>query len=147
MMEEFILVPLSLWQSKLDGTKSQMPQQLQKRENIPPTLSTTKEKEDIAIQDRNIKSDLVGDNKKKHEILKKIRDNSNVEISTDETIILDTQDTGIYVAGFINDLFRAKTVIPDIYLTILDRLGLDRSLVTNEHALTTSRGSWITLRK
>lgn len=105
----------------------------------------------ISEQDELLRSQFAGryinDTGKAEQILNKIRSSPNTDISTTQTIILDNQDTGIPVETFIIDLQRKKSGIPDIYLTILDRLELQRSLVNNKDALSENRGGWLAFTK
>jgi hypothetical protein len=144
--EEFVLIPLSLWNQKnsLDKTPQKNIPINRKRETSK-DISVPVE-EQLEQQYRRIKDLFVGNSsqiKKSKEILRKIHENPRLAISVDDKILVDNNPTGVPVERFINDLHRPKTPISDIYLSILGFLNLPKSLVDNEHALSENRGDWI----
>ena len=148
-VEEFVLVPLSLWNTKWDKSTLDI-EHVPKLEMSHGTVSSAAEEIDYnykAEQDKQIKSKFTGSDGQKNNkkrILDMIRSNSNIEVSTNLTIILDGQDTNMFATTFINDLCKKKSPIPEIYFSILQRLKLPNSLVENEDALSTDRGGWLT---
>ena len=167
MEEEFILIPLSLWESTLNKhPQPKFPEklslQMSNKQNTPnqQTMNTLKGTHQSTPnqqtmntlkghQDDYIKSSFNGnttEKKYKVEILQLIRSSSTVDISMNGTLVLDNVDTNISVETFISDLRKSKTTIPDVYLTVLSRLKLPARLVINEYALAKDRGDWITFR-
>jgi hypothetical protein len=107
---------------------------------------TSIESQQIQQQYSRIKDLFVGNTtqlKIKKEILRKIHEHPRLTISDDDKILVDNSNTGISVERFVNDLHRPKTIISDIYLTILGLLNLPNNLVGNEHALSKNSGDWI----
>ena len=132
-MEQFILVPASVY-NKSVTTQSATKQELPKfKAEQPPTYQ-------IDSLKRDINKKLFG---KADTLIDKILCCSRIKLSNSQTIILDAVDTGVLISDFILHLRRKNVDVPDIYFTLLDAAGISPSLVFNHKAKAKDRGSWV----
>ena len=128
-MEQFVLVPASVY-SKSVTAQSVIKQELPKYKcEQPPTYQ---------IDSLNLNKKLFG---KADPLKDKILSRSRIKLSNSQTIILDGFDTGVLISDFSLHLRRKKSDVPDIYFTLLDAAGISPSLVFNQNAKATDRGS------
>lgn len=80
---------------------------------------------------------------KKQEVLEILLKNPRISLSLDDTLILDYIDTKIKVVKFLDNIFKSKAIISNLYLTLLDVLKLPPHLVYNYHAKQENRGDWL----
>ena len=59
----------------------------------------------------------------------KILSCSRIELSTSQTIFLDSVDTGELILDFTQHFRRKNADVPDIYFTLLDAVGTSLSLI------------------
>lgn len=148
-MEKFVLVPLSLWNSKqnivaLDKTVPTM----NYKEKLPTNLQNpTSTNASVDIHDQILKTMTGHLYSSKSQIIKLLLANPRITLSTNYEIILDGTNTEIEVRKFINDLMIKGGNFPDLYAAILDILKIPSHLIKNKNALQTHRGDWIPWRK
>ena len=132
-MEQFVLVPLSVYNSSNSptiGTKQELPKH--KAEQTPTYHKDTLKKE-INEQLSTSASSLVN----------KILESPRIKLSNSNTFILDGIETGALLKDFAQRLKRKNVPIPDIYFTLLDAASITPNLVVNSHAKGKERGAWI----
>ena len=120
-MEQFVLVPASLY-NKSVTTHSVAKQEIPKyKAEQPPTYQT-----DSVMRDNNKK--LFG---KADTLIDKILSCPGIKFSNSQTIILDGVDTEVLIPDFTLRLRRKNAVVPDSYFTLLEAAGISPSLVFN----------------
>ena len=132
-MEQFVLVPLSVYNSSNSPTlvtKQELPKY--KPEQIPTYHKDTLEKE-INQQLSTRASPLVN----------KILEAHCIKLSNSNTLILDGIDTGVLLKVFAQRLKSKNVPIPDIYCTLNDAASITPNIVVNSHAKGKERGAWI----
>ena len=132
-MEQFVLVPLSVYNSSNSptiGIKQELPKY--KPEQTPTYHKDTLKKE-INQQLSTSASSLVN----------KILESPRIKLSNSNTLILDGIETGVLLKDFARSLKRKNVPIPDIYFTLLDAANITPNLVVNSHAKGKERGAWI----
>ena len=132
-MEQFVLVPASVY-NKSVTTQSVTKQDFSKyKAEHPPTYQIDSLKRDI--------------NKKLFDkadtLIDKIKPCSRIKLSNSQTIILDGVDTGVLFSDFTQHLRRKNADVTEIYFTLLDAAGLSPFLVFNQNAKAKDRGSWV----
>ncbi len=144
-VEEFVLVPASLWEKSLDKT----PQKIIIKPKIPEISRVTiQEKPQEYSQEPQINrivKDLKGtwaEIDVSKEILDKILDHPRLDLSESDTIIIDQNNSGVYAAEFLNALQMVRGNLPKIYISILSLLKLSSSLVKNKDAKSENTGDW-----
>ena len=123
-MEQFVLVPLSVYNSRNNPTivtKQELPKY--KSEQTPTYHKDTLRKE-INQQFSTSASPL----------LNKILDSSCIKLSNFNTLILDGIETGVLLKEFAQRLSRKNVPILDNYFTLLDAASITPDLVINRHA-------------
>ena len=132
-MEQFILVPASVYNKSLT-TQSVTKQELPKyKADQPPTYQ-------IDSLKRDINKNLFG---RADSLIDNILSCSSTKLSNWQTISLDGVDTGVLIADFTLHLRRKNVDVPDIYFTLLDAAGISPSLVFYQNAKAKDRGSWV----
>ncbi len=129
-MEQFVLVPLSVYNSSNSSTivtKQELPKY--KPEQTPTYHKDTLKKE-INQQLSTSASPLVN----------KILESPRIKLSNSNTLILDGIGTGVLLNDFTHRLKRKNVPIPDNYLTLLDAISIIPDLVVNSHAKGKERG-------
>ena len=132
-MEQFVLVPLSVYNSSKSPTivtKQKLPKN--KPEETPTYHKDTLKKE-INQQLSTSASPLVN----------KILETPRIKPSNSNTLILEGIETGVLLKDFAQRLKRKNLPIPDIYFTSLDAASITPNLVVNSHAKGKARGAWI----
>ena len=124
-MEQPVLVPASLYNNSVT-TQSVTKQELPKY------------KAELLNRDTNKK--LFG---KADTLIDKIFSCSRIKLSNWQTIVLDCVDTGVLTSNFTLHLRRENVDSPDVYFILLDAAGISPSLVFNQNAKATDRGSWV----
>ncbi len=116
--------------------------EIQKRPTVQETKKIEPVKRDIITR---FEEDLKGtqtDIKKSKKILDKINENPRVDISIDETILLDDTDTKIPIVDFLNKLQRKSGAVPEIYNTILTILNVPNDLFKSTNAKSKNTEGW-----
>ena len=129
-MEQFVLVPASVYNKNLSVTKQELPKY---KAEQPPTYQIDSLKKEV-----NKKLFCKADS-----LVDKILSCPRIKLSNSQTIILDGVDTGVLISDFTLHLRRKNADVPDIYFTLLDAAGISPSLVFNRNAKAKDRGSWI----
>ena len=109
-MEKFFLVPFSVY-NKSVTTQSVTKQELPKYKTEQPFTYQ------IDFLKRDINKKLFG---KADTLIDKILSYSRIKVSTLQTKILDSVDTGVLVSEFTVHFRRKNVDVPDIYFTLLD---------------------------
>ena len=129
-MEQFVLVPASVYNKSVSVTKQELPNF---KAEQPPTYQIDSLKKEV-----NKKLFCKADS-----LVDKILSCPRIKLSNSQTIILDGVDTGVLISDFTLHLRRKNADVPDIYFTLLDAAGISPSLVFNQNAKAKDRGSWI----
>ena len=130
-MEQFVLDPASVHKMKVT-TQSVTKQELSKyRAEQPPTYQ-------IDSLKRYINKKLFG---KADTLIDELLSCSRIKLSTSQTKVLDGVDTGVLISDFTQHLRRKNANVPDIYLILLESVGISHSLVFNQNAKAKERGS------
>ena len=132
-MEQFVLVPASVYNKSVSVTKQELPTY---KAEQPPTYQIDSLKKEV-----NKKLFCKADS-----LVDKILSFPRIKLSNSQTIILDGVDTGVLISDFTLHLRRKNADVPDIYFTLLDAAGILPSLVFNQNAKAKDRGSWIPLK-
>ena len=132
-MEHFVLVAASV------SNKSEITQSVTKR-----VLPNYKTEQPPTFQIDSLKRDI---NKKlfgEADTLKnKSLSCSRIELSTSQTIFLDSVDTAVLITDFTQHLRRKNAKAQDIYFTLVGAAGITPSLVFKQNAKGKDRGSWV----
>ena len=171
-VEKFVLIPLSLWESRNNVKWHTNESTSLKRASSIPNENEVfdsklrKQRENVVKADQNEQNQHVENKKpanskfesiitevaqskqtisKKLKILECILNNPRISITHDNFLILDGTSIGISVVDFLDTISRNEE-IPDMYLTILDVLKLPSYLVSNDYAKQEDRGDWISFR-
>ena len=127
-MEQFVLVPASVYNKSVSVTKQELPKY---KAEQPPTYQ---------IDSLNLNKKLFG---KADTLIDKILSCPRIKLSNSQTIILDGVDTGVLTSDFTLHLRRKNAEVPDFYFTLLDAAGISPSLVFNQNAKAKDRGNWV----
>ena len=130
-MEQFVLVPLSVYNSRTNPT-SVTKQVLPKyKPNQTPTCQKDRLKKELNQHLSTIASPRVN----------KCLESPRIRLSNSNTLILDGIDSGVLLKDFAQHLKRKDVPVPDIYLTLLDAAGITPDIVVNSHAEGKGRGA------
>ena len=124
-MEQFVLVPASLYNNRSMNTRTATKQELPKcqaKQNL--TYQTDSLKKEINEQ-LFAKADFSVD-----EMLTCLR----MKLSILLTLIVDGVESGILLSDFAQQLRRRNAHLPDIYFILLDTAGISPTLVVNQKA-------------
>ena len=130
-MEQFVLVPLSVYNSRTNSTivtKQELPRYKPEQS---PTYRKDTLKREINQQLSTSASPLV--NKK--------LESPHIKLSDSNTLILDGIETGMLLKDFAQRLKRKNVPLPDIYFTLLDAASIIPDIVANSHANGKERGA------
>ena len=130
-MEQFVLVPLSVYNSCNNltiVTKQELPKY--KSEQFP-TYHKDSLKKEINQQLSTSASPLVN----------KILEFPRIKLSNSNTLILDGIKTGVLLKDFAQRLKHKNVPIPDIYFTLLDATSSTPDIVVNSNAKGKERGA------
>ena len=132
-MEQFVLIPYSVYQSQSTlPTKQKLEQRKEKEEIVPKNFDSV-----YSAVNARLKT-----SKNKH-IIDLILNSPRIKLSQSDNIILDNRDTKESIVDFVCTLKRKNTDFPDIYFTILEATQLPPKLVINKNAKAKDRGTWI----
>ena len=132
-MEQFVLIPYSVYHSQSTLPRKQKLEQKQEKEEIVPKLFDSVQS---AVYARLKTSN------KKH-IFDLILNSPRIKLSQSDNIILENRDTKETIVDFVCALKRKNTNFPDIYCTILEATQLPPKLVINKNAKAKDGGTWI----
>ena len=132
-MEQFVLVPASVYNKSVTTQSVTKPELPKFEAKQPPTYQTD-------FLKRGINKKLFG----KAETLKdRILSCSRIKLSKSQTTILDGDDTGVLFSDITLHLRRKNADVADIYFTLLDAAEISPSLVFNQNTKGKDRGSWV----
>ncbi len=131
-MEQFVLVPLSVYDEKIRPLKKILDIKPKTEEKVPVDPTPIYKSVNRQLKSKSGKS-----------IVDQILESPRIRLSNSDTIILDGRDTLVSIVEFVRDLKRKNPQIPDIYFTILDATKISRDLVVNPNAKSKDRGNWI----
>ena len=133
-MEQFVLVPVSIYNSRIKPSYVVTISAL-------PTYQVEKTPE---YQVDSLKKDI---NKKlfakADPLVDKLLSSPRIKLSNSNFLLLDGSDTGVSLTDFAQRLRRKNAEIPDIYFTLLDAADITPSLVLNQNAKEKDRGKWV----
>ena len=131
-MEQFVLVPASLYNKSLLGqpvTKQELPK------HQPSQIST--------YQFDSLKKEMYKNIFSKGDsLVDKILSCLRIKLSNSQTSILDGVETGVFLLDLAQQLRSKNADVRDFYFTSLDAAGISPSLILNQNAKTKERGSW-----
>ena len=135
-MDQFVLIPNSIYQSQ-----STLPKK--------PELEQKKEKEEVVQKDFNsiysaVNAKLKTSNNK--HLIDLILNSPGIRLSQSENIKLDNRDRKESIADFVCALKRKNTNFLDIYFTILEAIQIPPKLVINKNAKAKDRRTCIPLK-
>ena len=130
-MEQFILVPLSVYNSSNNPTNVTKQEPKYKPEQAPTYHKDTLKKE-MNQQLSTSASPLVN----------KILESPRIKLSNSNILILDGIETGVLLKDFAQRLRRESVPVPDFYFTLLDATSIFLDIVVNSHAKGKERGAW-----
>ena len=132
-MEQFVLIPYSVYQSQSTlPTKQKMEQKQEKEEIGPKIFDSVYSAVNARLKTSN----------NKH-IIDLILNSPRIKLSQADKTILENRDTKESIVDFVCTLKRKNINFPDIYFTILEATQLPPKLVINKNAKTKDRGTWI----
>ena len=132
-MEQFVLIPYSVYQSQSTlPRKQKLEQKQEKEEIIPKNFDCVYSAVNARLKTSN----------NKH-IIDLILNSPKIKLSQSDIIILDNRDTKESIVDFVCALKRKNTDFPVIYFTILEATQLPPKLVINKNAKAKDRGTWI----
>ena len=132
-MEQFVLVPSSVYQSQSTLPRKQKLEQKQEKEEIVP--------KNFEFVYSAVNARLKTSNDK--HIIDLILNSPRIKLSQSDNFILDNRDTKESIVDFVCTLKRKNTNFPDIYFTILEATQVPPILVINKNAKAKDRGTWI----
>ena len=146
-MDEFVLIPHSLWNNFLNNHSDKPPQKqvFTKPTQSPSSIPATP----ISDTDATFKRLSSGQTKfylnNKKDIIKALLESDRIDLSPRDTIILDSVDSGIAVKDFAEKLSKdsAPGTLPQIYHSILGVLSLPVTKIRNQDAIKSGHGEWL----
>ena len=69
-----------------------------------------------------------------------------IKLSNSQTLILDSEETGIVQLDFVQQMRRKNAEVPDIFFILLDAAGISPTLILNQNAKAKERGSSVPFR-
>ena len=130
-MEQFVLVPLSVYNSSNSST-------IVTKQEIPkykPEQTLTYHKDTLK---KKINQQL---STGAYPLVNKILESPRIKLSNSNTLILDGIETRVLLKDFAQRLKRKNDSIP--IFTLLDAASITPNLVVNSHAKGNERGAWI----
>ena len=132
-MEQFVLIPYSVYQSQSTLPRKQKLEPKQEKEEIlPKNFDSVYSAVNARLKTSN----------NKHNI-DLILNSPRIKLSQSDNIILNNRDTKESIVDFVCTLKRKNTNFPDIYFTILEATQITPKLVINKNAKAKDRGTWI----
>ena len=132
-MEQFFLIPCSVYQSQSTFPRKQKLEQKQEKEDIVPKIIDSAYSAVYAT---------LKTSSNKH-IIDSILNSPRIKLSQSDNILLANRDTKESIVDFVCELKRKNTGFPDNYFTILEATQLPPKLVINKNAKAKDRGTWI----
>ena len=132
-MEQFVLVPASVYKKILtiqSPTKQELPK-YQPSQNPTHHIDSLK---------KEINEKLFS---KADSLVDKILFCPRIELSNSQTLFLDGLKIEYFLSNFAQQLRRKDADVPDIYFTLLDATGISPTLILNQNAKATERGSYV----
>ena len=129
-MEQFVLVPLSVYNSSNNptvATKQELPKY---KPEQTPTYHKDLLKKEINQQLSTSASPLVN----------KVLESSCIKLSNSNALILDGIETGVLLKDFAPRLKHKNAPIPDIYFTLLDAASVTPNIVVDSHSKDKEKG-------
>lgn len=140
-MEQFVLIPFSLYQKRIesfpDNSLGLLDVKLSRPAEIPEVPGHSYQLDRIHTQ---LKKHLRSANYVYVDTLLK---SQRIKLSESDTIILDDRDTFVPIVDFIVATKQKHKSLPDVYFTILHASDLNPSFVKNQDAKSTDRGNWV----
>ena len=136
-MEQFVLVPISVYNSNLEK-----PTVVTKKE-LPSYQSVEKLKYQIESVKKDMNKDLFAN---ADSLLDKVLSSPRIKLSTPNFLTLDGTDTGVPLTEFPQTLKRKNAEVPYIYFTLIDAADITPRLVLNKNAKEKERRSWVPLK-
>ena len=132
-MEQFVLVPLSVYNSNNNQTIARKQELPKYKPDQTPTYQKDTLKKENNQQLSTSASPLVNKNS----------ESPCIKLSNSNTLILDGIETGVLLRAFAPRLKRKNVPVPGIYFTLLDAASVTPVIVVNSHAKGKGRGAWI----
>ena len=135
-MDQFVLIPYSIYQSQSKlPKKPKLEQKQEKEEIVPKSFDSIYSAVNAKLKTSNNKhlTDL-------------ILNSPGIRLSQSENNILNNRDTKESIVDFVCALKRKNTDFPDFYFTILEATQIPPKLVANKNAKAKDRGTWITFK-
>ena len=132
-MEQFVLMPYSVYQSQSTLPRERkLEQKIGKEEIVPKNFDSVFSAVNARMKTSN----------NKH-IIDLFLNSSRIKLSQSDNIILNNRDTKESIVDFVCALKRKNTDFSYIYFTILEASQLPPKLVINKNAKAKDRGTWI----
>ena len=132
-MDQFVLVPASVYNKSLIT-------QLVAKQELPKYQPSQNPTYQIDSLKKAINMKLFS---KADSLVYKILSFPRIKFSSSQTLILDGEETGIFLLDFAQQLRRKNADVPDIYFTLLDAADISPTLILNQNAKAKERGSWV----
>ena len=132
-MEQFVLVPLSVYNSSNNPTIVTKPEPPKYKPEQNPTYQKNTIKKEI---NQHLTTSATPP-------LNKVLESPHIKLWNSNTLILDGTESGVLLKDFAQHLKSKNVPIPDIYFTSLDAASITPDLVINRHAKGKERGAWI----
>ena len=131
-MEQFVLVPLSVYNSSNSPTivtKQELPK-------YKPEQTPTYHKDTLKKINQQLSASA-------SPLVNKSLESPRIKLSNSNTLILGGIETGVLLKVFAQRLKRKNVPIPDFYFTLLDAASITPNFVVNSHAKSKERGALI----
>ena len=132
-MEQFVLIPYSVYQSRWKVPRIQKLEQKQEKEELLPTNF------DSIYSAVNVRL-KTGNNK---HLIGLVMTSPRNKLSQSDNIILDNQDTKEHIVEFVCALKQKTTNFPDNYFTIFEATQLSPKRVISKNGKVKVRRTWI----
>ena len=133
-MEQFVLVPISVYNSKIKKTT------VITKKGLPTYQSEEKPTYQIESVKKDINKSLFA---KAYSLVDKVLSSPRIRLLPSNFLILDGRDTGVSLTDFAQTLKRKNAEVPDIFFTLLHAADITPSLVLKKNATEKERGSWV----
>ena len=132
-MEQFVLVPLSVYNSSNNPTTVTKQEQPKYKTEQTPTYHKDTLKKEINQQLSTSASPIGNRN----------LESPCIRLSNSNTLIANGMETGVLLVDSAQRLKRKNVSIPYIYFTLLDAASITPDIVVNSHAKSKKSGGWI----
>ena len=136
-MQQFVLIPVSVYNNKSLKTQSTTKQELLKYSADRNALYGIDSLKEGKQQKLFPKADSLVD---------KMWFFPGINLSESQTLILDGVETGVLLLDFVQQLRRKNAEVPDIYFTSLDAARISPNLVLKQNFETIKRGNWVSFK-